>query len=72
MICFKDFKMGKFIKPELIEGETGKKLLNIDVNNVKNCLSDQDIVIGDKVRHHMVKLSSEQQRKQMLGICAFY
>ena len=61
----------RFMKGQAVEKRYGSDLTSIKCQDVKLQLPDKSIVIGKGVREALVKLTSEQQRQALLGICSF-
>ena len=60
----------RFMKGQAVE-MYGSDLTSIECQDVKLQLPDKSIVIGKGAREALVKLTSEQQRQAVLGICSF-
>ena len=61
----------RFMKGQAVEKRYGSDLTSIECQDVKLQLPDKSIVIGKGAREALVKLTSEQQRQALLGICSF-
>ena len=61
----------RFMKGQAVEKRYGSDLISIECQDVKLQLPDKSIVIGKGAREALVKLTSEQQRQALLGICSF-
>ena len=61
----------RFMKGQAVEKRYGSDLISIECQDVKLQSPDKSIVIGKGAREALVKLTSEQQRQALLGICSF-
>ena len=61
----------RFMKGQAVEKRCGSDLTSIEYQDVKLQLPDKSIVIRKGAREALVKLTSEQQRQALLGICSF-
>ena len=61
----------RFMKGQAVEKRYGSDLTSIECQDVQLQLPDKSIVIGKGAREALVKLTSEQQRQALLGICSF-
>ena len=61
----------RFMKEQAVEKRYGSDLTSIECQDVKLQLPDKSIVIGKGAREALMKLTSEQQRQALLGICSF-
>ena len=60
----------RFMKAQAVEKRYGSDLTSIECQDVKLQLPDKSIVIGKGAGEALVKLTSEQQRQALLGICS--
>lgn len=64
--------LNRFVKPEIIRGKSGKELLSTDCSDVKNQLSDEEMVLGDKVRKQLSEMKADLQRKELISVRAIF
>ena len=61
----------RFIRPQAL-AKYGSDLASFECQNVKIQLSEPEIVIGEMARNAMAKLTSDQQKRALLGMRSFF